>query len=80
MPRAEYLRLETEMRYYLDKKLSGEYRIPRAYGNKSDFGDMDIIIASFPDWGRVREEIIDELGITQHRSAGHVYSTVYKGL
>jgi hypothetical protein len=80
MPRAEYLRLESEMRVYLDKKLPGEYRIPRAYGDKPDFGDMDIIVSSFPEWGRVRQEIIDELGITQHRSAGHVYSTVYKGL
>jgi hypothetical protein len=80
MPRAEYLLLEHEMRLYLDKKLSGEYLIPRAYGNKPDFGDMDIIIPSFPEWGSVRQEIIDELGIAQHRSAGHVYSTVYKGL
>lgn len=80
MPRAEYLRLESEIRSYLDKKLSGEYRIPRAYGDKSDFGDMDIIVSSFPEWGNVRQEIIADLGITQHRSAGHVYSTVYKGL
>jgi hypothetical protein len=80
MPRAEYLQLESEIRAYLDKKLSGEYRIPRAYGNKPDFGDMDIIVSSFPEWGDVRQEIIGDLGITQHRSAGHVYSTVYKGL
>jgi hypothetical protein len=68
------------MRVYLGKKLPGEYRIPRFYSDKPDFGDMDIIIASFPEWGDVRQEIIVDLGITQHRSAGHVYSTVYKGL
>jgi hypothetical protein len=80
MPRAQYLLLESDMRVYLDKKLPDEYRIPRAYGDKPDFGDMDIIISSFPEWGEVRQEIIKDLGITQHRSAGHVYSTVYKGL
>lgn len=80
MPRAEYLLLEHEMRVYLDKKLPDKYRIPRAYRDKPDFGDMDIIVSSFPKWGEVRQEIIADLGITQYRSAGHVYSTVYKGL
>jgi hypothetical protein len=80
MPRDGYLNLEHEMRVYLDEKLPNRYRIPRAYRDKPDFGDMDIIVSSFPRWGEVRQEIIAELGITQYRSAGHVYSTVYKGL
>jgi hypothetical protein len=80
MPRAEYLGLESSLRAYLDQKLSGAYRIPRAYGDKPDFGDMDIIVPSRANWQGVRQEIVNDLGITQHRVVGHVFSTVYRGL
>lgn len=72
--------LESGLRIYLDKKLSGDYRIPRAYGDKPDFGDMDILVPVRPDWLELRQEIVHDLEITQHRAVGHVFSTVYKGL
>ncbi|WP_437287516.1 hypothetical protein [Sorangium sp. So ce406] len=80
MPRGEYLALEAEVRRYLDVKLPGQYRIPRYYGDKPDFGDMDVIVASRPDWGEVRAEIARDLGVTQTKAVGHVFSTVYRGL
>lgn len=80
MPRAEYVRLEDSMRRYLDKKLGGEYRIPRFYGDKPDFGDMDILLSEREDWLELRSEIVLELGIEQTKTAGRVFSTVYQGL
>ncbi|MDJ0647162.1 MAG: hypothetical protein QNJ60_00510 [Xenococcaceae cyanobacterium MO_188.B19] len=42
--KAEYLKIETEIRKYLDEKLNHAYKIPRFYSNKPDFGNLDIII------------------------------------
>jgi hypothetical protein len=79
-PRSEYLEIEREVRSYLTQKLEGQFRIPRFYGNKPDFGDLDVIVSSRPDWDRVRLEIVEDLGITQTKAVGHVYSTVYRDL
>ncbi len=81
LPRARYLELEAELRAYLDRKLPGAYRIPRFYGDKPDFGDMDIIVcqARMPAaWDVVRAELVDELGITRTKVTGAVFSTVYR--
>jgi hypothetical protein len=80
MPRAGYVQREVEVRRYLDDTLPGAYRIPRYYGDKADFGDMDVLVASRPDWGELRERIARDLGITQVKRVGHVYSTEYRGL
>jgi hypothetical protein len=80
MPRAGYLDVEADVRRYLDRKLPGQYRIPRAYGDKPDFGDMDVLVASRPSFEAVRAEIVRDLGITETRAIGHVFSTVYRGL
>jgi hypothetical protein len=80
MPRAEYLVRESAVRAYLDERLPGAYRVPRYYGDKADFGDMDVLVASRPDWGAVREEIVRDLGITDVKVVGHVFSTVFRGL
>lgn len=79
LPRNEYLEIEGEMRRYLDEKLGVFYRIPRYYGDKPDFGDLDIIVSSaVENWEEKRREIIADLGINQHKSIGHVFSTVYR--
>ena len=80
MPRAEYLEREAEVRRYLDGVIPGAYRIPRFYGDKADFGDMDVLVASRPDWDQLRERFVADLGITGVKSVGHVYSTAYRGL
>lgn len=80
MPRAEYLEREAEVRACLDRLLPGAYRIPRHYGDKPDFGDMDVIVASHPGWEAARTEVARALGITAIRTAGHVFSTVYREL
>jgi hypothetical protein len=80
MPRDAYLAVEADVRRHLDGELPGRYRIPRYYGDKADFGDMDVLIAERPDWGSVRAEIVRDLGIAETRAVGHVFSTVYRGL
>jgi hypothetical protein len=80
MPRGEYVRREAAIRAYLDAKLGGDYRIPRYYGDKPDFGDMDIIVPTRPDWDRVRLEIAADLGVTQVKSVGRVFSIAFEGL
>jgi hypothetical protein len=80
MPRAEYLVREAAVRTYLDRKLAGAYRIPRFYGDKADFGDMDVIVPARPDWDVVRAEIAADLGVTAVKVVGRVYSTSCDGL
>lgn len=80
MPRAEYLERERAVRACLDARLGGAYRIPRYYGDKPDFGDMDVIVPSRPDWAELRAEIAADLGVTRVKSAGRVFSMDYRGL
>jgi hypothetical protein len=80
MPRADYIQREAAIRAYLDRKLGGAYRIPRYYGDKPDFGDMDVIVPTRPDWDRVRLEIAADLGVTQVKYTGRVFSIVFEGL
>jgi hypothetical protein len=82
-PRLEYLEIEAEIRAYLDQKIGGTYRIPRFYGDKPDFGDLDILISDTvanESWHNLRLEITKDLGITQFKAVGHVFSTVYRDL
>lgn len=81
IPQAEYLKIEVEFRQYLDTKLGEYYRIPRYYATKPDFGDLDIVVSKKvinQNWLEFRQEIVDDLKITQYKSDGHVFSTVYK--
>ncbi len=80
--RCRYLEIEAELKQYLDNKLGNYYRIPRYYDNKPDFGDLDAIVSSLAcqekNWVQLRQEIVDELGITQYKSDGNVFSTIYQ--
>lgn len=79
LPRTEYLKIESEVRQYLDKKIGDFYRIPRYYGDKPDFGDLDIIVSSaIENWENIRREIVKDLGISNTKTIGHVFSTVYQ--
>lgn len=80
MPRDEYVEREAAVRAYLDDKLPGQYRIPRYYGDKPDFGDMDVLVAARPEWGALRDEIRRDLGVTDVKATGRVYSMSYRGL
>jgi hypothetical protein len=81
--RDRYLEIEGAMREYLDRKIgTAAYRIPRYYATKPDFGDMDVIIQSddATAWRILRQEFVTDLGVTEFKSAGNVFSTVYQGL
>jgi hypothetical protein len=81
--RDRYLEIEVAMRKYLDRQVgTAAYRIPRYYSTKPDFGDMDIIIRldDPTTWQTLRQEFVNDLGVTETKSAGGVFSTVYEGL
>ena len=83
VPRAEYLAIEADVRRFLDARLPDGYRIPRYYGNKPDFGDLDVVIdrAAVEATGGVdafHRSIADGLGVTTAKNTGHVYATVYR--
>lgn len=80
MPRAGYLEREAAVRAFLDRKLDGAYRIPRYYGDKPDFGDMDVIVPVRPGWTELRAEIAAGLGASRTVTAGRVFSMDYRGL
>ena len=83
MPRAQYLEIEADVRRYLDAKIPGRYRIPRYYGDKPDFGDMDVILAQMhhlDKWDELRAAILRDFGISEYKSVGHVFSTSLRGL
>lgn len=86
-PREKYLKIEKEIRKYLDIEIGSEnYRIPRYYKTKETFGDMDIIINSkffdLPKFRQIsfKDKYLNQFGITEHKSVGNVFSSVYEGL
>lgn len=80
-PKAEYKQIEKVFIDYLQTKTQGHFRIPKYYGDKADFGDLDLLIsADAPGadrWVELRMEFVQELGIQQYKAAGKVFSTVY---
>ncbi len=80
MPRAGYIEREASVRVCLDERLPGAYRIPRYYGDKPDFGDMDVLVEDRPDWDALRVEVARDLGVTEVKTTGRVYSMSFRGL
>lgn len=80
MPRAQYELLEADVRRFLDTKIPDKYRIPRYYGDKPDFGDMDVIVAQMTNWDQLKTEILQHFGITEFKTVGHVFSASLRGL
>ena len=81
LPRARYLDIESDIRAYLDRTFGNAfYRIPRYYGDKVDFGDLDVILSGDIPMTveAVRARITSDLGITRHKLTGAVWSTVYR--
>ncbi len=82
LPRAEYMALEAELRAWLDPTFGDLYRIPRAYGDKPDFGDVDIVLSEAAietDWPDLRARICESLGVERFKVDGELLSTAYKG-
>ena len=78
--REEYQKIEEELRNYLNKKIGEEnYLIPRYYANKPDFGDVDILLLSeaIPRWDILRNEIADDLKVTNAKYTHGTFSVPY---
>ena len=87
LPRAKYLEIEQEIRAYLDQRFGRDlYRIPRYYGSKADFGDVDILLSknvidnneSSSNWAKLQSEIVQSLNIKEFKLEGRVFSTLYR--
>ena len=82
LPKADYLQIEREISAYLDDKIGADlYKIPRYYGDKADFGDLDVIISSAAcktNWDDLRQEFKTDLGVQECKAMGNVFSTVYR--
>ena len=85
-PRAEYLEIEAEVRSFLDELIGVQgYRIPRYYGDKPDFGDLDVVVSSaaieaLGGFETFTQAIASGLEVSQTKNVGHVYSTAYRNL
>jgi len=80
IPKANYLKIEKQVANYLNQKIgNSNYAIPRYYGDKADFGDLDILINSsqIESWDQLKTDIVTDLNINQYKSIGNVFSTVY---
>lgn len=81
LPREAYLVLEADLRVYLDQRFGDQYLIPRYYGDKPDFGDVDIVLSSEAietTWEELKAGLMADLGVTQCTSTGAVFSTVWR--
>ena len=73
-----YERIKNTIQPYLERKFGSLYRIPRSYGSKPDFGDLDVLVSSqaIPlTWQQTTREIVQELAVVQSKSVGKVFST-----
>ena len=82
LPKEKYLDIERELRIYLDQKFGDQYRIPRYFKDKADFGDVDIILSHAilknKTWPEIKEEIIEDLQLKKYQTTGTLFSTVYR--
>jgi hypothetical protein len=80
VPKEEYFNILKSLRPVLDKHFGDRYRIPVAYHNKKDYGDVDIIVdagvlMNKPKW---KQELNYDLGVTQTHSVRNVHSMLYR--
>lgn len=81
LPRIEYLELEADVRRYLDDRFPDRYRIPRYYGDKADFGDLDILLSEATittNWEELRQEIITDLQVQDYILRPKLLSMAYR--
>lgn len=92
LPRAQYLALEARLRVDFDRLFGEHYRIPRAYGDKADFGDMDVLVSEAAlgprgegragveaAWAALRGRIEEALRPTGVHLKGALFSTATQG-
>lgn len=78
--REEYFDILNSLRPTLDKHFGDRYRIPTAYRNKKDYGDVDIIVdagvlINKPNW---KAELNSDLGVIETHSVRNVHSMLYR--
>ncbi|WP_407573011.1 hypothetical protein [Deinococcus altitudinis] len=74
LPRAAYLKLEQQVRQVLDDLIPGGYRIPLAHLDKTDFGDMDLLVDSAHMTPGLFSAFAQRVGAVEQRSVGHIQS------
>jgi len=79
VPKERYFEIVSTLKPVLDKHFGDRYRIPVAYTEKADYGDVDIIldagvVMNKPNW---KKELTRDLGVTQTKSVRNVFSMLY---
>jgi hypothetical protein len=76
----EYFNIVDSLRPVLNKHFGDNYRIPTAYRNKMDYGDVDIIVDAgiLINNNTWRKEICADLGVTQTQLGRNVFSMLYQ--
>lgn len=68
-----------EVRAVLDRYVPGQYAIPRSYGAKLTFGDIDVLVVDQGDqWPAMRTSIADELRVNACLRNGNTDSMSYR--
>lgn len=74
------LRPEIEQRLRTALGEEVDFRAVPAYRQKSDFGDLDIVVASDALASSWKQDVINTLGSRDHRANGPILSVEYRGL
>lgn len=92
MPRDRYIVVDARVRAALREHMGTEgvdWAVPRWYGDKADFGDMDVLLASSQGWLDRRDALVQALSlrrpgdpeiVAEPRRAGNVLSLPVCGL
>ncbi len=75
-----YFEIVRSLKPHLDKHFDTNYRIPTAYGNKKDYGDVDILldagyIRNKPTWDK---DLMKDLGVTEFKKVRNIVSMLYQ--
>ena len=76
----EYFNILDSLKPILTKHFGDHYRIPVAYRNKKDYGDVDIIVDAAVVLNKTnwKNELCKDLNVTQVQSQRNVFSMLYR--
>jgi hypothetical protein len=76
----QYYKIVGFLTPHLNRHFDTHYRIPVAYRNKKDYGDVDILldagyVQGNPNWDK---DLMQDLGVTEFKKVRNVHSMLYQ--